>query len=675
MKILFACAAVLLCLLLAPEQTQAKGKVVCYYTNWSGYRQGLGKFKPGDIDPTLCTHILYAFTLVENNKLKIHDDWLDVQTGYFNQVIDMKKVNPSVKVMVAIGGWNNGGGPFSIMAKTANSRRQFIDSVLAFLKQYKFDGLDLDWEYPGLRGGDPNTDKQNFNLLIQELQAAFRKFGNQQGIEKPLLSAAVGPAPNTANIAYDRRVVCSGNAVKDLDFVNLMQYDIHGAWDRSQTGFAAPLYSAPGESTPQNVIAATTKDWIDGGCARDKLILGIPMYGRGWKSSGTSVPSTANGGSNQGKYTLLAGMLSYYEICEKLSTGWQQSYSSEAAQAIAYGEGQLVTYDNERSVKAKVDYLKSQRLGGAMIWSLDFDDFTGQFCNRGKYPLLSTINKEMGRTLPTPQTTLPPTTLPPGCTQWWCPGSTKPTTTRRTTRPPRSTTMSPGSTQKPSRCRPVCKSSTRNKFLANPCDPAKYYVCDRGNLWEGTCEFVPSNRPETLLACVAVLLCLLLAPEQTQAKEKVVCYYTNWSGYRQGLAKFKPKDIDPTLCTHILYSFTLVRDNKLTIHDDWLDVQTGYFNQVIDMKKLIPSVKVMVAIGGWNNGGTPFSVMVKTANSRRQFIDSVLEFLKQYKFDGLDLDWEYPGLRGGDPDADKQNLNLLVQELQAAFKQFGDQQE
>jgi len=79
------------------------------------------------------------------------------------------------------------------------------------------------------------------------------------------------------------------------------------------------------------------------------------------------------------------------------------------------------------------------------------------------------------------------------------------------------------------------------------------------------------------------------------------------------------------------------------------------------MKKLIPSVKVMVAIGGWNNGGTPFSVMVKTANSRRQFIDSVLEFLKQYKFDGLDLDWEYPGLRGGDPDVDKQNLNLLVQ--------------
>jgi len=68
--------------------------------------------------------------------------------------------------------------------------------------------------------------------------------------------------------------MCDTFFPRDLDFVNLMQYDIHGAWHKTQAEFAAPLYSAPGESTPTNVIAATTKDWIDGGCARDKLILG-----------------------------------------------------------------------------------------------------------------------------------------------------------------------------------------------------------------------------------------------------------------------------------------------------------------------------------------------------------------------------------------------------------------
>ena len=82
-----------------------------------------------------------------------------------------------------------------------------------------------------------------------------------------------------------------------------------------------------------------------------------------------------------------------FQICDKLNNGWQQSYNTDAEESIAYGEGQLVTYDNERSISAKVDYINRMGLGGAMIWALDFDDFTGQFCNRGRYPLLTAINK------------------------------------------------------------------------------------------------------------------------------------------------------------------------------------------------------------------------------------------------------------------------------------------
>ena len=77
--------------------------------------------------------------------------------------------------MIAIGGWNNGGQPFSQMASSAGTRKIFIDSVLEFINQYNFDGLDLDWEYPGQRGGNPNTDKQNFNNLIKvNIKAAQR---------------------------------------------------------------------------------------------------------------------------------------------------------------------------------------------------------------------------------------------------------------------------------------------------------------------------------------------------------------------------------------------------------------------------------------------------------------------------------------------------------------------
>ena len=80
---------------------------------------------------------------------------------------DLKKKNPELKVMLAVGGWENGGEPFSQMARSAETRKIFIDSALEFIKKYNFDGIDLDWEYPGHRGGDPSVDKDNFSKLIE----------------------------------------------------------------------------------------------------------------------------------------------------------------------------------------------------------------------------------------------------------------------------------------------------------------------------------------------------------------------------------------------------------------------------------------------------------------------------------------------------------------------------
>ena len=84
------------------------------------------------------------------------------------------------------------------------------------------------------------------------------------------------------------------------------------------------------------------------------------------------------------------------QICEKISKdGWSTEYHPEAAEAVAYSSraGEMVTYDNKQSMMDKVDYITRLGLGGAMIWTLDFDDFTGKFCNEGRYPLLPTINQ------------------------------------------------------------------------------------------------------------------------------------------------------------------------------------------------------------------------------------------------------------------------------------------
>ena len=132
-------------------------KVVCYWGTWSNYRKEQGKFTLDNLDPDLCTHIIYSFAALDKNtwKIKSLDPWLDLGTGGhtgkrgFLNATDMKRRNRDLKVTLAIGGWNEGSEKYSLMAKDPEARRIFVKSVVTMLREYNFDGLDLDWEYPG----------------------------------------------------------------------------------------------------------------------------------------------------------------------------------------------------------------------------------------------------------------------------------------------------------------------------------------------------------------------------------------------------------------------------------------------------------------------------------------------------------------------------------------------
>ncbi|CAF0748267.1 unnamed protein product, partial [Brachionus calyciflorus] len=366
----------------------SKKLIVCYHTNWAQYRVGDGKFVPENIEPNLCDIIIYSFAKLSGDKLEPFE-WNDLSTswssGMYEKTKNLKKLNPSLKILIAVGGWNVGSGPFSDMVHSDQARKNFVRNSLQFLKDNGFDGLDLDWEYPGSREGSRSTDKTLFTTLCKELKDAFRP-------KNLLLTAAVGAGYETVVNGYEIDKIS-----KHLDYINLMTYDLHGSWEKI-LGHNAPLYPRRNESPDQaklNVEWAVNY-WLSQGCPKEKLLVGLSLYGRSFTYSGNKnlgAPNTGPG--SQGRFTAAPGMLSYYEVCEKIKQGWRVERNDEQKIPYAYSNNEWVGYDDPESLRAKARFIKEKNLAGGMFWSLDFDDFSGKFCNQGKFPLVNAVKSEL----------------------------------------------------------------------------------------------------------------------------------------------------------------------------------------------------------------------------------------------------------------------------------------
>ncbi|HAX74555.1 MAG TPA: chitinase [Cyanobacteria bacterium UBA11372] len=381
-------------------------KLVGYYENWAQYRpEGKGKFLPDQIDPSLLTHINFAFgffgfitksvdpknpRLTGNYKIE-PVEWND-QTVLYPALQKLKQKNPNLKTLLSIGGWSfndpqdtNGIGTFtyklfSQMASSAAGRKEFIDSAIAYAHKYGFDGIDLDWEYPGDRArGGTDSDFDNFLALLKEFRSAIN---NDKG-QKLLLTIA-SPAikkgeAKTSEQFFAWLAQCAGY----LDWLNVMSYDYHGAFpDDKVTGVNAPLLQ---DSTPGGTFSVrhTVEAYLNGGIPKEKMVLGMPTYGRTFKvtspltdtDNGPGKPYSGPGGA--GKATQTPGFLAYYEILERLSSGdLKQGWDNATHTPYAYSKnGEWVSYDDSESLAYKVSYLIEKDLAGAMIWAIDDDKF------------------------------------------------------------------------------------------------------------------------------------------------------------------------------------------------------------------------------------------------------------------------------------------------------------
>uniref|UniRef100_A0A2K6CR01 Oviduct-specific glycoprotein n=1 Tax=Macaca nemestrina TaxID=9545 RepID=A0A2K6CR01_MACNE len=351
----------------------AAHKLVCYFTNWAHSRPGPASILPHDLDPFLCTHLIFAFASMNNNQI-VAKDLQDEKILYpeFNKLKERLLSYP----------WSP--CRFTTMLSTFANREKFIASVISLLRTHDFDGLDLFFLYPGLRGS-PMHDRWTFLFLIEELLFAFRKEALLTMRPRLLLSAAVSGVPHIVQTSYDVRFLG-----RLLDFINVLSYDLHGSWEKF-TGHNSPLFSLPED--PKSSAYAMNY-WRKLGAPSEKLIMGIPTYGRTFrllKASKNGLQATAIGPASPGKYTKQAGFLAYFEIC---SFVWGAKKHWIDYQYVPYANKgkEWVGYDDAISFSYKAWFIRREHFGGAMVWTLDMDDVRGTFCGTGPFPLVYVLN-------------------------------------------------------------------------------------------------------------------------------------------------------------------------------------------------------------------------------------------------------------------------------------------
>ncbi|KAF4970160.1 hypothetical protein FSARC_2757 [Fusarium sarcochroum] len=362
-------------------------RTVAYFVNWAIYAR---KHRPQDLPVENLTHILYSFANVRSDSGEVHltdswadtdihwdgDSWNDVGTnlyGCMKQLNLLKRRNRNLKVLLSVGGWTYSSN-FKAPASTPQGRDTFAKSCVDLIKNFGFDGIDIDWEYPQ-NANEASDYVELLGAVRREMDAYAQTLSQPYHFE--LTVACPAGAQNFQKLdirGMDRY----------LDFWNLMAYDYAGSWDQT-AGHQANLYPSHDNptSTPFSTSAAIDF-YARSGVSPQKLVLGMPLYGRAFEN--TDGPGRPYQGVGQGTWE--QGVYDY----KKLPLEGAQEYGDRGCCASYCYNPQsrtMVTYDTPRVAWDKAEYVKKWKLGGAMWWESSAD-------KEGEKSLITTVVNGFG---------------------------------------------------------------------------------------------------------------------------------------------------------------------------------------------------------------------------------------------------------------------------------------
>jgi chitinase len=418
-----------------------------WYEEWGTYyaNYNVAQLQSNGVAGVL-THLIYAFAKPVANGSNVNcalaDTYADYQKvvpqvtgatpataplqGNFGALVQLKQLNPNLKVLISIGGWNppTYNTLFDQAASTEAQRQAFVGSCINMFIQGNiasgvstgtlFDGIDLDWEFPNA------NDTANFTALLTEFRNELTTLTGTTGRTYQLL-ADLAAGPSTPGAAADSGNDGGYNTINipavagELNYMNIDGYNYAGDWSNA-TNDASALYDEtanPLYGTPADDIDATVQYYLAQGAPPAKYTMGFPLYGAGWAGgltsanggmyqkatgvtdptgvltpNGTSPVPNANGvgncstGDNQSSpgagcdVLLTDGLATYGTIVNLLSNGFTPSYDSTrcAARMFNATTSTAFSYDNAESVQCKVNFIKSQGFGGGYVWALKDDD-------------------------------------------------------------------------------------------------------------------------------------------------------------------------------------------------------------------------------------------------------------------------------------------------------------